>query len=435
MAGLSDKQWEVMCFGETSYDALICDGAVRSGKTSIEVTAFILWAMEHFDRRNFILAGVSVESCKRNVVMPATQTEYLLERFGMEWSSRANCLTVRSKERANLFYVFGGKDEASYRVVQGLTAAGCLLDEVVLMPRSFVEQCMARCSVEGAKFWFSCNPGSPSHWFYNEWVTRTREKNAYRIHFKLTDNPSLSAQTVERYERMYSGVFKQRYIDGEWVAAEGIVYPMWRDAMEPRWEPTGDDPQRGYCISVDYGTLNPFAAIKWLRDKGGTWHAVDELYHDGRATRHQKTDSDYIADMAAFCSDATDDVEVIVDPSAASFIAALRRARTAPAGGSGEGYRFRVRKADNDVLDGIRDVSVALQSGTVRISDSMDSAKAEFEQYVWDDKRDDAPVKANDHAMDAIRYFVRTKRVNRAVEDYTSPFSRYNLQRGRMEGR
>lgn len=414
MAGLSPKQWEVMCFGETSYDALICDGAVRSGKTSTECVAFVLWAMEHFDRCNFIMAGVSVESCKRNVVNPILATEYLTERFSMTWSSRANCLTIKTGDAANQFYVFGGKDEASYRIVQGLTAAGCLLDEVVLMPRSFVEQCMARCSVDGSKFWFSCNPGSPSHWFYREWVTQTREKNAYRIHFKLTDNPSLSARMIDRYERMYSGVFKQRYIDGDWVAAEGIVYPMWRDAIEERWEPSGEDPARGYCVSIDYGTQNPFAAIKWRRDKGGKWHAVDEYYYCGRESREQKTDSDYVEDMLRFTSDSPDDqTEVIVDPSAASFIAAMRRSGS-----------FRVRKADNDVLDGIRDVSVCLKAGLIRISDEMERTKSEFEAYVWDDKPGrDSVVKDNDHAMDAIRYFVRTKRVYNPQVEYKSPFA------------
>ena len=414
MSGLSAKQWEVMCFGETSYDALICDGAVRSGKTSIEATAFVLWAMEHFDRCNFIISGVSVESTKRNVVNPVLATQYLLDRFTMTWSSRVNCLTVKTRDTTNQFYIFGGRDESSYRIVQGLTAAGCLLDEVVLMPRSFVEQCMARCSVEGAKFWFSCNPGSPSHWFFNEWVQKTKEKNAYRIHFKLTDNPSLSAQTIERYKRMYSGVFKQRYIDGEWVAAEGIVYPMWRDALEDKWHPTRDNPESGYCISIDYGTMNPFAAIKWKRDKQGRWHAVDEYYYDGRNERHQKTDADYVNDILDFCSDHQNDrTEVIVDPSAASFITALKRTSM-----------FKVRKADNDVLDGIRDVSVCLQSGLIGIGNNLESVKAEFEAYVWDEKKDDTPVKANDHAMDALRYFVRTKKVYNPKQEYVSVFAR-----------
>lgn len=419
MAGLSEKQWQVMCFGETSYDALICDGAVRSGKTSTESVAYILWAMEHFDRCNFIIGGASIETARRNVVNPILATEYLTERYSMTWAGRSNLLTVRNRDTVNHFYVFGGKDESSYRIVQGLTAAGCLLDEVVLMPRSFVEQCMARCSVEGAKFWLSCNPGSPSHWFFKEWVQKLREKNAYRIHFKLTDNPSLSDKTIERYERMYSGVFKQRYIDGEWVAAEGIVYPMWRDAIEEEWRPTDDDPCRGYCLSIDYGTMNPFAAIKWMRDKGGKWHAVDELYYDGRSEMRQKTDADYVEDVTAFCADCDDErVETIVDPSAASFITALRRTG-----------RFRVLKANNDVLDGIRDVSVCLQGGLIGISDGMDSTKSEFESYVWDDKGDDKPVKANDHALDSLRYFVKTKKLVKPDVDYVSPFDRSSRNR------
>lgn len=412
MAGLSPKQWEVMCFGETSYDALICDGAVRSGKTSTESVAYILWAMEHFDRCNFIIGGASIETAKRNVVNPILATEYLTERYNMTWAGRSNLLTVRNRDTVNHFYVFGGKDESSYRIVQGLTAAGCLLDEVVLMPRSFVEQCMARCSVEGAKFWLSCNPGSPSHWFFKEWVQKLKEKNAYRIHFKLTDNPSLSEKTIERYKRMYSGVFKQRYIDGDWVAAEGIVYPMWRNAIEERWAPTEEDPFRGYCISIDYGTMNPFAAIKWMRDKSGKWHAVEEWYYSGRDSMEQKTDDDYVEAMREFTADHNGETEVIVDPSAASFITAMRKAG------------FRVRKANNDVLDGIRDVSVCLKLGIIGISDHMDSTKAEFEAYVWDDKGDDKPMKENDHAMDAIRYFVRTKRVYNHGEEYTSPFER-----------
>lgn len=413
-SGLSEKQWEVLCFGETSYDVLICDGAVRSGKTSIIMVAFVEWAMAHFDRCNFIISSVSIETCKRNIINPTFTTKYLNERYLITWVSKSNVLIVRNNSTENRFYIFGGKDEGSFRVVQGLTAAGCFLDEVVLMPRSFVEQCMSRCSVEGAKFWLSCNPGSPSHWFYQEWVTQTKQKNAYRIHFKLTDNPALSEKTIERYERMYSGVFKQRYIDGEWVAADGIVYPMWREALEDTWESTKEDPCRGYCVSIDYGTMNPFAAIKWKRDKEGKWHAVDEYYYDGREKRVQKTDADYVRDMVAFCSDNKEEAtEIIVDPSAASFITALRR----------EGC-FRVRKADNDVLDGIRDVSVCLQTGLIGISDKLEAVKTEFEAYIWDDKRDDAPVKESDHAMDALRYFVKTKRVYNPQVEYESPFER-----------
>lgn len=407
---LSDKQWEVMCFGETSYDALICDGAVRSGKTSVESVAYVLWAMEHFDRCNFIIGGVSIETAKRNVVNPTLSTEYLTERFSMTWAGRSNMLTVRNRETVNHFYVFGGKDEASYRIVQGLTAAGCLLDEVVLMPRSFVEQCMARCSVEGAKFWLSCNPGSPSHWFFKEWVQQTSEKNAYRIKFNLRDNPSLSEKTIERYERMYSGVFKQRYVDGEWVAAEGLIYPNWREALEDRYEGEVE----GWCVSVDYGTLNPLHAIKWAMDPGGKWHAVEEYRYSGREQMHQKTDDEYVSDMLAFTEGCGDHVEMIVDPSASSFMTALSR-----------NVRFRVLPAINNVIDGIRDTATCLHVGIIGISRELSGLEAEFESYVWDAKSaDDKPLKENDHGMDAMRYFVETKTLAVPSDKYETVFRR-----------
>ena len=409
---LSEKQWQIFCFGSTSYDALICDGAIRSGKTSVMSVAFIEWAMENFDRCNFIIGGVSVESSKRNVINPIMSTQYILSQYAVTWMGTSNCLVVANNKKVNNFYVFGGQDESSFRKVQGLTAAGCFLDEVVLMPRSFVEQCLARCSVDGSKLWFSCNPGSPSHWFYENWVTRCKEQNAYRIHFSLRDNPSLSEHVIKRYESMYTGVFKSRYVDGEWVAAEGVVYPMWRDALESGWEPSEEDEQTGYCISIDYGTMNPFAAIKWKADSNGKWHAVEEYYYCGRSNQVQKTDSEYVEDMIEFCKDKTEgQAEVIVDPSAASFIVALRKTGM-----------FKVRKADNSVVDGIRNTSVCLKSKLIGISDSLKNVRAEFESYSWDDKKGDAPIKENDHAMDAIRYFVMTKRVYNPKKEYHSVF-------------
>lgn len=433
---LSDKQWEVMCFGATDYDALICDGAVRSGKTSVMSVAYIDWAMEHFDRCNFIIASVSVETARRNVVNPILATRYLTDRYGLSWSGKSNCLTVTGNGHVNLFYTFGGKDEKSYTIVQGLTAAGCFLDEVALMPRSFVEQCMARCSVDGSKFWFNCNPGTPQHWFRREWIQKAREKNAYHIHFLLEDNPSLSEKMVRRYESMYVGVFKRRYIDGEWVAAEGVIYPNWEQALEPKWAPTDEDRMRGYAISVDYGTQNPFHALKWERDSKGTWHIVEEYRHSGRESMEQRTDADYVADLVRLCHDAPEgDVEVIVDPSAASFIAALKRAVPFRAEGNRLDSKLRPRKAKNDVLDGIRDATVCLQEGRIRIADDLDHLKDEFEAYVWDDKAEDKPVKEYDHGMDAMRYFVETKRLVRPHEEYTSPFARYpHGQQGGPEG-
>jgi PBSX family phage terminase large subunit len=221
---ISAKQAKILAFPYSKYDALICDGAVRSGKTSIMMWAFVRWAMENFSGQRFGVCGRTVDSCTKNIIVPFTAMSLAKERYIVRWRRGDKVMEVRRGAVTNYFEVFGGKDEASYTLIQGRTLAGVLLDEVVLMPRSFVEQALARCSVDGARLWFSCNPGSPHHWFYQEWIKRSRERNALYLHFEMTDNPGLSKRTLERYENMYAGIFYDRYVRGLWVAAEGIVY-------------------------------------------------------------------------------------------------------------------------------------------------------------------------------------------------------------------
>ena len=221
---ISPKQQKILAFPYSKYDALICDGAVRSGKTSIMMWAFVRWAMENFSGQRFGVCGRTVDSCTKNIIVPFTAMSLAKERYLIRWRRGDKVMEVRRGAVTNYFEVFGGKDEASYTLIQGRTLAGVLLDEVVLMPRSFVEQALARCSVDGARLWFSCNPGSPHHWFYQEWSKRSRERNALYLHFEMTDNPGLSKRTLERYENMYAGIFYDRYVRGLWVAAEGIVY-------------------------------------------------------------------------------------------------------------------------------------------------------------------------------------------------------------------
>lgn len=221
---ISPRQQKILAFPYSKYDALICDGAVRSGKTSIMMWAFVRWAMENFNGQRFGVCGRTVDSCTKNIIVPFTAMSLAKERYIIRWRRGDKVMEVRRGAVTNYFEVFGGKDEASYTLIQGRTLAGVLLDEVVLMPRSFVEQALARCSVDGARLWFSCNPGSPHHWFYQEWIKRSRERNALYLHFEMTDNPGLSKRTLERYENMYAGIFYDRYVRGLWVAAEGIVY-------------------------------------------------------------------------------------------------------------------------------------------------------------------------------------------------------------------
>ena len=388
---ISPKQKKILAFPYSKYDAIICDGAVRSGKTSLMMWAFVSWAMENFSGQSFGICGKTVDSCTKNIIVPFTVMALAKEKYTLRWRSSHKILEVRRGAVTNYFEVFGGKDESSYTLIQGRTLAGVLLDEVVLMPRSFVEQALTRCSVDGAKLWFSCNPDNPMHWFYTDWIKRTRERNALYLHFEMTDNPGLSQKTLERYQTMFSGVFYDRYVRGKWCVAEGLVYEFGEEQI------TDDIPQGGeYYISVDYGTLNPFSAGLWCID-GGKAVRIAEYYYSGRDSKVQKTDEDYCDAIIELAGDKPVR-HVIVDPSAASFITALRRRGN-----------FSVREAKNDVLDGIRLTYRMLKNGQIKIHKNCKDAIREFGLYRWDDKSTtDKPIKENDHAMDDIRYFANT---------------------------
>lgn len=213
-------------------DGIICDGSIRSGKTTVMSLSFVMWAMETFDGENFALCGKTIQSLRRNVI---NQLKLMLRSLGYEVNEHRaeNSMTIRLGDVENEFYLFGGKDEGSQDLIQGITLAGVFFDEVALMPESFVNQATGRCSVDGSKFWFNCNPEGPDHFFKLEWIDKLSEKNLIRIHFTMRDNPSLAAHIIERYERMYKGVFYDRFIRGLWVLASGIIFRYFAEDDKP----------------------------------------------------------------------------------------------------------------------------------------------------------------------------------------------------------
>lgn len=389
---ISPQQKKILAFPYSKYDAIICDGAVRSGKTSIMMWAFVRWAMENFSGQRFGICGKTVDSCSKNIIVPFTAMTLAKEKYTMRWRRSEKILEVRRGTTTNWFEVFGGKDESSAALIQGRTLAGVLLDEVALMPRSFAEQALARCSVDGNKKWFSCNPESPQHWFYLEWIKKHDERNALYLHFTMRDNPGLTEKVIEQYESMFSGVFYDRFIRGLWVVAEGLVYPMFDERNI-----TDEVPESGeYYMSCDYGTLNPFSAGLWCWN-GKVATRVREYYYSGRDERSNKTDEEYYIELEKLAGDLPVK-SVVIDPSAASFIEVIRRHK-----------RFRVQKAVNDVIPGIATTARYIQDGTIKVYRSCKDAIREFGLYRWDEKStEDKPIKENDHAMDDIRYFTMT---------------------------
>lgn len=226
----SPKQAEILKFAYNDSDTLLCDGAVRSGKTLVMSLSFVLWAMSHFNKCNFAICGKTVTNAERNILRPLEQIEGV--PFTMKYKLSNRCLTVRSGTKENYFYLFGGKDESSYALIQGLTLAGVLFDEVALMPQSFVDQAIARTlSYSNAKIWFNCNPESPNHWFYKEWIDNPNRKYKH-LHFLMNDNPILTEKEIARAESLFTGVFYDRYIKGLWVRAEGIIFPEFANNAE-----------------------------------------------------------------------------------------------------------------------------------------------------------------------------------------------------------
>ena len=384
--------WWVPGNGDCGKEAIVCDGAVRSGKTLAMGLGFFLWAMASFNGQRFGVCGKTIASLRRNVLSEILPR---LGGLGATWKERRtdNLVTVRWLGRENQFYIFGGRDESSASLIQGITCAGILLDEAALMPRSFVEQACARCSVAGSRLWFNCNPAGPSHWFYKSWILEAEKRNCLRLHFTMEDNPSLTEPIRERYRNLYTGVFYRRFILGEWAQAEGRVYDFFGPEMVGS-VPKGDFDK--WYVSCDYGTVNPTSMGLWGR-QNGVWYRVKEFYFSSREHQRQMTDEEYAGALAELAG-SWFITAVIVDPSAASFMEVLRR------------KGWRVMKAENEVLSGIRLTSDCLKDGRIVICEGCADCIREMDEYVWDlsSGAKDRVRKEHDHAMDDMRYFVST---------------------------
>ncbi len=393
--------------------------------------SYVLWAMSCFNQQNFGMAGKTIGSFRRNVLF---WLKLMLKSRGYKVADHRadNLLVVTKGDKENYFYIFGGKDERSQDLIQGITLAGMFFDEVALMPESFVNQATGRCSVTGSKYWFNCNPDGPYHWFKVNWIDKSISylgrkkvekilaeaakeekdpglKKLLYIHFTMDDNLSLSEKIKERYRSNYTGVFFKRYIMGLWAMAEGIIYDMFDvDKHVVDTEQLVADYKRrtgeGFWtderyVSCDYGTQNATVFLLWNKAKDKKWYCRKEYYYSGRDKGRQKTDVEFSQELTKWLGGLKIRA-VILDPSAASFKAQLEK----------DGYK--VKKGKNDVLDGIRFVATLLNQGSIFIDESCVNLIKEFASYIWDakaaDRGEDKPVKEHDHALDGLRYFAYT---------------------------
>lgn len=382
-------------------DGIIADGAIRSGKTLSMSLSFIMWAMEKFNGQNFAMCGKTVGSFRRNVWF---WLRIMILSRGYRYTDHKteNYIEIIKNGKVNYFYIFGGKDEASQDLIQGITTAGIFFDEVALMPESFVNQGTGRCSVDGSAFWFNCNPDAPMHWFKTNWIDKAKEKNLLYLHFTMDDNLSLTERIKQRYRKMYVGVFFKRFISGLWTMAQGAIFDMWSEEENEITEkelPTSLSSMRRY-ITIDYGTTNPMVFLDVYDDGDTLWIPI-EYYYDSKEKQVQKTDKQYADDLEEFIKDGPQPTYIILDPSAASFKAELRS------------RGIRAKDADNEVMDGIRMTSTMIAQRKIKVVRSKCKRTiGDITSYIWDEKAaergEEKPVKTNDHGADALRYFVKT---------------------------
>lgn len=382
------------------YDTIICDGAIRSGKTVAMILSFVTWSLSTFQNENFIIAGKSMGALKRNVLEPMFK---ILASQGLDYKY------VRSENPhivigSNYYYLFGASNEASQDTLQGLTSAGAYADESALMPYSFINQMIGRCSVAGSKVWLNCNPSGAYHYLKTDFIDRADEKRILRLHFTMDDNLSLSDEIKDRYRRMFRGVFYQRYILGDWVMAEGVIYDSFQhDTMVVDEIP----PIQKYWVGVDYGTSNATTFILCGLGNDDRLYIIDEYYHSGSQTGRQKSPSQYSQDFVQWMKVRNAGINpeyVFVDPSAEGFILTLWN----------DGVRG-VAQADNEVKLGIELLSSIIADDRFRVHRRCRNVLKEMSSYVWDSKAqqrgEDRPLKQNDHTLDPIRYVANGTRM------------------------
>ena len=405
-------RWNVAC------------GAVRSGKSYCQISYCIPSRL--VERRGLrglrVILGATRDNIERNVLQP------MRDIYGDGVATSINSKNV-SRILGEKVYCIGADNVRQVAKIRGSEIAYVAIDEATDVNKEVFEMLKSRLSLPWSCCDATTNPASPNHWFKDFLDSAERGVDIYCQNYTIYDNPFLPTEYVRALEAEYAGsVWYDRYILGLWTLAEGLVYPNYTKAL---YEEEPDDKPDEFLLSIDYGTSNPFAVMLWERHKD-TWYGVNELYYSGRETGVQKTDDEYLQMLEAFVNPylenmthtdlnvwgvvetITDRIPVIIDPSAASFIALLKQSK-----------HFRPMSADNDVLNGIRKTSTAIERGVLRIHRRCKQWIKEAQSYIWDTaSTEDRPVKAFDHLMDATRYFVNTKRVVRAVdmEHYKSVF-------------
>lgn len=372
----------------------IWEGAVRSSKTWASLYRWIRYCGDkNTPTEDLLIVGRTERAVSRNIIKPM---QLLLGNDNCRWyPGKGECYVFD-----RCCHVVGASDERAEGKIRGMTAGGALGDELTLWPESFFTMLLSRLSPDNSKFFGATNPDNPYHYLKKNYIDREAELDMQVFSFQLDDNPFLSKKFKENLKKEYRGLWYKRFVEGLWVMAEGAVYDFFNEDEHVIIRPPA--PAKSYVVGVDYGTSNPtcFILFGLNYDCHPKIWAEREYYHDSQASGRQKDDAEYAEDFVKFVGNTPVDC-VIMDPSAASFKAALKK----------KGM-FMVRDADNDVLNGIRTQSRLLASGEYKVCDKCEHTKMDYGAYLWDKnamkRGEDKPIKQHDHTKDVERYVLQT---------------------------
>ena len=396
---LTEKQTEYL--RNCSHRWNVKTGATGSGKSFVDMAVTIpKRIIASRGEGLLVMMGNTRGTLDRNILEPMREI----------WPGCVG--NIRSDNTVLMFgkrvYALGADNKKHIARIQGATFEYVYGDEVTTWDEGVFQMLKSRLRCQHSHFDGTCNPDNPGHWFKS---FLDSDADIYQQAYVIEDGV-LPTDVVEQLKKEYAGtIYYDRFILGLWAAATGVIYPMYQDAIE-----APEDAATRYVLSLDYGTQNAFSAGLWGQH-GAVWYREREYYYSGRDTGMQKTDEEYAHDLDEFTKgigDPNDKLRVIIDPSAASFIALLRKRG-----------KYRVIPADNAVADGIRETATAMQLGRIKISPLCENWKREVQGYVWDDSvSEDKPVKVNDHAMDDTRYFVKTMNIAKPKSEYIPIYRR-----------
>lgn len=377
-------------------DFIIADGAIRSGKTIACIIGFLTWSQEMFSGESFILAGKTSGALKKNVVRPMLQ---MLEAWGWSYNYIRSGADARIEIGSNTYYLYGANTEASQDALQGLTAAGAYADEAALFPQSFIDQMIGRCSITGAKIWMNCNPEGPHHYIREEFLLKAKEKKVYHLHFKMTDNLTLSPKVIQRYERAWphGSVFYKRFILGLWVAADGLIYQQFADnvtdyTVTSKW--LLDNEIMYAVIGVDFGGTKSAHSFTLTGFTKGFKQVVvlDEYYRKKRINPKQLED-DFI-DFVRRAQSRFKVYEAYCDSAEQTLISGLESACVQ------SHVAIDIKNAiKGPINDRIAFYNSLIAQGRWKVMNHCRHIIEAFEQAVYDDKKPNQDVRLDDGLM------------------------------------